>query len=501
MAAHQIIFNKVSFTYDGMDTVLFDGIDLSIDGGWTGLTGPNGAGKTTLLELATGMLRPDAGKIVFQGEAIYCNQRTDSPSELESGFFDAEDADAWRLKGVLEIEYDWLDRWDTLSHGERKRVQVGACLWRNPSLLAVDEPTNHLDLPARNLVLEALSAYRGIGLLVSHDRNLLDVLTTRTLILTENGPDMRTGSFSFAAEERRREIHEIRMRYQNEKRSLERLRKEEARRRNLAAQQHARRSKRGIPLKDHDARAKKNRARMSGKDGVGGKLLRQMDGRMRQTEERLDSLKTEKVRKTGIHIATVRSKSDSLYMNGEMVLPLGAGRVLSLPPLCIKPGSRIGITGPNGSGKSTLATHIVGSHRDDKIIYIPQEVPVPESIELRKRMLELSKRELGAVLSVVSRLGTRPEQLRDSEIPSPGETRKLMLALGLHTSPALIVMDEPTNHMDIPSIECIETALDETQCALLLVSHDLRFLDNLATEFWRIDWMPESRSSMLRPGF
>lgn len=500
MPADQILFSQVNFTYDGMNEPLFSHVDLSIGPGWTGVVGANGAGKTTFLQLAAGLITPDSGVVTVPSERLYANQRTDSPSKLEHAFALADDGDAWRLKGLLAIEYDWLDRWESLSHGERKRVQIGACLWSKPALLAVDEPTNHLDAPARKMVIEGFRGYHGVGLLVSHDRELLDTLTERTLILSESGIELRSGSFSRAWEERKRETQAMRDQYTNERRTLEKLRREESRRRQLAAQQHARRSKKGIPIKDHDARFKKNRARISGKDGVGGKLLRQMDGRLNQAETRLDSLRTAKNRKLGIHVETSRSKSDALFVTEACALPLGADRKLFLPDLVIEPEGRIGITGPNGSGKSTLVRHILSHLSVDPchVICIPQEIRVEESAALHRQMLNLSASELGLVLSVISRLGTRPDQLLESELPSPGETRKLMLALGIHSSPSLIIMDEPTNHMDIPSIECIEDALADTVCALLLVSHDQRFLDALATRYWRIEPMQKGDSTSLR---
>ena len=80
------------------------------------------------------------------------------------------------LKSRLGVEEDWETRWSTLSHGERKRAQIGVALWREPDVLAVDEPTNHLDAQARDMLKNALEAFTGVGLLVSHDRELLDSL-------------------------------------------------------------------------------------------------------------------------------------------------------------------------------------------------------------------------------------------------------------------------------------------------------------------------------------
>lgn len=98
-------------------------------------------------------------------------------------------------------------------------------------------------------------------------------------------------------------------------------------------------------------------------------------------------------------------------------------------------------------------------------------------------------------MRTVSRLGSRPERLLSSRNPSPGEIRKLMLALGMSLAPHIVVMDEPTNHLDLPSIECLEEALLECPCGLLLVSHDERFLDRLTDIQWRIESVEYSQGA------
>lgn len=120
--------------------------------------------------------------------------------------------------------------------------------------------------------------------------------------------------------------------------------------------------------------------------------------------------------------------------------------------------------------------------------YVPQEIGLDESraVLARARGL-LAGEELGRMMTVVSRLGSRPERLLDSDAPSPGETRKLMLAIGIALAPHVVIMDEPTNHMELPSIQCLEAALGGCPCVLVLVSHDLRFLARLTREWWRVE--------------
>jgi ATPase subunit of ABC transporter with duplicated ATPase domains len=122
----------------------------------------------------------------------------------------------------------------------------------------------------------------------------------------------------------------------------------------------------------------------------------------------------------------------------------------------------------------------------EHITYVPQEIDLSRSQDTLVQARALPHDQLGHLMTIVSRLGSRPHRLLDSTEPSPGETRKLLLALGMTRLPHIIVMDEPTNHMDLPSIECLEQALADCPCSLLLVSHDKRFLKALAQIEWRI---------------
>ena len=117
---------------------------------------------------------------------------------------------------------------------------------------------------------------------------------------------------------------------------------------------------------------------------------------------------------------------------------------------------------------------------------MPQEITEAESSRILAEVKELGSEALGRVMTSVSRLGSRPGRLLSSESPSPGEIRKILLALGVNRGPHLIIMDEPTNHMDLPSIQCLEEALADCPCALLLVSHDEHFLRKLVEIRWHL---------------
>lgn len=488
MTREAVLFYDVAFAYESMSTMLLEHIDLHLPSGWTGIVGANGAGKTTLLKLAIGDFVPRAGRVEYPERVVYCAQRTDDPPQALQGLLDADDGGAWELKGRLGLQWDWLQRWQSLSHGERKRAQIASALWQEPQVLAVDEPTNHIDVEARQMLVGALKAYRGIGLLVSHDRELLDDLCRQCVFVDPPAAVLRPGGYSQGNEQGQREDEETRRLAEQARKEHERLRREAIRRRAEAARADKRVSKRGLG-KDNAERFKRNLARVTGKDAVSGKLLRQLDGRLQQSEDRVAEIQVKKQYELGIWMPEGRSRRDALLRAEAGVLELGHGRQLQFPDLVLKPDARVALRGPNGAGKSTLLRHLLPQFNvpAERLVYMAQEIAAAESAQILEAAQALPREELGRMMTVVSRLGSRPTRLLESAEPSPGEIRKVLLAAGIARVPHLIVLDEPTNHLDLPSIECLEQALAGCPCALLLISHDLSFLQKLTQKCWQIE--------------
>jgi ATPase subunit of ABC transporter with duplicated ATPase domains len=489
-----VALRDLTFIHASSTAPLFSGLSLHLPCGFTGVVGANGTGKTTLLRIVAGELAPSAGTVQGAHDAVYCEQRTDAPPSGLGELLDDFEPEAFELRGRLGIEADYLARWSTLSHGERKRAQIACALWRRPALLAIDEPTNHIDARARDLLVAALERFRGVGLIVSHDRALLDALCVQCLWLEPPTARVYAGGYTQARGQRRLERAAAVAERSDATREVRRLQAEVVVRRERAEREHVDRSKRGLSRKDHDAREKIDRARVT--DGKAGASLRQLHGRTEQARARLDAARVEKDYETGIWLPGSRSRRDFLFALEAGDVPLGADRVLHAPRLSMRPEDRVAITGPNGAGKSTLVRRIL---RDvnvprEKVISMPQEIDAGEAVRLLDDARRLPSTELGHVMNVVSRLGSRPQRLLESRHPSPGEIRKLLLALGMARAPHFIVMDEPTNHLDLPSIEALEEALDACPCGLLLVSHDERFLERLAETSWHIDTDTNGRS-------
>ena len=488
MASAQLILQSVEFAHPGMTAPLFTDLTVQFPSGWTGIVGPNGAGKTTLLKVATGELAAQSGTVQRQGLALYVAQRTDEPPEMFEDFIWAPDAAV--LKARLRVGEDWPERWATLSHGERKRAQIAVALWREPAVLALDEPSNHIDAEARRLLWQALEDFCGIGLLVSHDRTLLDGLCSQCLLLDPPSAVLRPGGVTEALEQQEREETFAQGASDALRQTANRLKAEAQRRRVIADQKAAaaRGSKqKKIPANDHDGRAMRNLAKLTGKDAYAGKMAAQMKQRAGKVAAQRADIAVKKRYETGIWVDGASfMPRDFLLRLPAGRLPLGGGRFLHFPELAIGGTSRIALKGANGLGKSTLVRHVLGQLQLplEKLVTVPQEISAEESRALLDAVKRLPDAECGRVMTTISRLGSRPARLMESALPSPGEVRKLLLALGIVRGPHLIVMDEPTNHMDLPGILCLEEALADCPCAMLLVSHDEAFLDKITTTDW-----------------
>ena len=181
-------------------------------------------------------------------------------------------------------------------------------------------------------------------------------------------------------------------------------------------------------------------------------------------------------------------RRDSIVTVPEGRISPGGDFYLDVPELVVLPSDRIGITGGNGAGKSTLMGRIFSllTIPPERVVFIPQEIGEVEWERVRGGMQDLGSDRLGELLTVVHRLGSEPERVLSSVSPSPGEKRKIMLGLGILKNPALIMMDEPANHMDIFSLQCIEDSLKEFSGALIVVSHDVRFIQHVTLIEWNL---------------
>ena len=225
----QATLSNVRYSYPGASTTVLDGVSATFPEGWTGIVGNNGCGKSTLARIAAGILAPDRGTVAPAGIlAAYCEQDASRPPTLLADFACAWDRTAVRLRADLGIEEGWPWRFDELSSGQQKRLQVATALWQEPDLLVLDEPTNHVDAPTRRAIVEALRSFRGVGLLISHDRALLDALVERCLCFEAGGVALRPGTYAEGAAQAALEAKSAQRQRQDAKREVARIQAEAA---------------------------------------------------------------------------------------------------------------------------------------------------------------------------------------------------------------------------------------------------------------------------------
>jgi ATPase subunit of ABC transporter with duplicated ATPase domains len=484
-------FDRVSFAYAGERTVLRD-VSFRLPRGCTALIGENGAGKSTLLRLIAGELAPDAGVVrrSAQLKIAHCDERLEHASTEVLSFADAQDGAAYRLQAELRLDQAIGAPWPTLSPGQRRRMQLGAALHAQPDLLLLDEPSNHIDAEARAFLLAALARFEGDTLLISHDRALVDAVAAHTLQLAQATLRSYQGGYSAVREvlereqaARRNEKTELTREARRERRILE-----EARRVQAAAERS--RSTRQRMRSAHD-----NDARGMGRSTVAGwaeaRASRTVAVQRKSTERaqaHARALFVDEPLGRRLHAEFVPCPRPHVaQLHAER---LGhPGRVLLRDVhLQLRRAARVRIDGPNGAGKTTLlrAFH-AGLHDPERVLWLPQELPGGFARAQLDALRELERAQRGRVLNVLAALGVDPEHVLRSQALSAGEIRKLCLAWGLGRGVHALFLDEPTNDLDLPSVERLEAALVDYPGALLVITHDERFAQTALNERWSLE--------------
>lgn len=479
----------LSFAFSDAVPVL-DDIAFSLAPGWTGLVGPNGAGKSTLLRLIAGELRPTSGHVRLRppgARVAWARQDVEDRDAAIDGFAASDSSDDARLRALLRLDPTLLGRWPTLSPGERRRWQLGAVLAAMPDVLLLDEPTNHLDAEARGWVIEALRGFRGSGLIVAHDRALLDALVTRVWRLHDGGLRPWSGTYADARaaweaeragqvrdQARRRDEHD------RQRRLLDRQRRDAE-----AAARQRRAGPRMKTIHDHD----QSSAAVSGKiERSGRNVGRRAAVLARRTARAADAVGAVTVeRELGRSITLGYRRPDRPWLvEAGQPVTLPTGQVVRVP--AIGREDRIWLRGANGAGKTSLLRAILErlTIPAERVLALPQHTTDADGLATLAAVRRLDHEDRGRVLSTVAALGVDAGRLLATERPSPGETRKLMLALGLVAPVWLVVLDEPENHLDLPSVERLEAALTAYPGALLLVSHDERLAAAVTRSAWRL---------------
>ncbi len=473
---------------------LFHDISLGVgENERMGLIGPNGAGKSTLLRIFAGDEKPDSGTVSPRRglRTAYIAQEDLFPAAatVESVLTDALAGEALdeterevRIEVALgRVGFTQRDQAvETLSGGWKKRLSLARALVREAELLLIDEPTNHLDLEGvlwlEGLLREASFAF----ILISHDRVFLENVTTR---IVELHPQYAEGFLS------------VNGTYSTFLMQREEYLNAQANRQSALATQ----VKREIEWLQRGAQARSTKAQ----------------GRINQAGQMIDELaelkfRNNQTRTAGIDFSASGRQTRELLVGKDLAKSLGDKTLFQRLNLTLAPGTRLGLIGPNGSGKTTLIKLLTGEMN-------PDAGTVKRADGLRVLLFDQNRAHLDKSLTLRDALSPNSDTVtyrgnpmhvsgwakrflfKTEQLPTPirtlsgGEQARILIAQLMLQPADVLILDEPTNDLDIPTLEVLEDSLLSFPGALVLVTHDRYLLESVSTDLLALDGLGGAR--------
>lgn len=450
------------------DRLILDIKDFEIlDGDRIGIVGQNGAGKTTMLKVLMGNIEPDEGQIFLTESYSYISQMEDYCGECE------ENKVMKLFKAPEKYE-------DFLSGGEKIKLKISKALSENKKLIIADEPTSNLDSKSIKVLEDMLKGYKGALLLVSHDREFLDSLCNTIIEIEAGSIKVYKGNYSkyleLKREERKREEFEYNQ-YLTEKKRLENA---------VIGKQELRDSIKRTPKRMGNSEARLHK--------MGGqKAKKNLDNNIKALKSRIDHLeikeKPQNISETKVNIQggmeiisknIVEVKNLNLFAGNKLLIENAAFK--------IKRGRKVAIIGDNGSGKTTLLKEIIGKQNENikiankvTIGYFDQNQNILQREKsILENVMESSSYDQGFIRINLDNFGFKGDIVyKIVGSLSGGELVKVALCKILLSDNNILILDEPTNYLDINSMEALEKALLNTEKTVIIVCHDRKFIENI----------------------
>lgn len=519
-----ILLQNISFGFPG-GNLLFNHINFTIQSHTkSALVGSNGMGKSTLLKIIAHEIQPLSGNINIQGEIFYVpqmfgnfnhltiseclkiDQKLNALDKITNGEVDEKYFeilnDDWdieeRCQNALQYwglqDFDLNQKLEKLSGGQKTKVFLAGIQINHPDIIILDEPTNHLDLEGRKLLYDLIEKISATVIIVSHDRSLLNLVDT-IFELSNQGITAYGGNFDFYTEQKEVEEEALHNDINAKERALKKAKEKE--RETLERKQKL------------DARGKQKQE----KSGVARIMMNTLRNNAEKNTSKLKNIHAEKINDISGDLRDLRSTvrnfdqmkvnfNDSSLHSGKLLLAVENinfkyrtdklwAENLNLE---VRSGDRISIKGSNGSGKTTLIKLLLGniepfegkiSRAEFQSIYVDQEYSLinPElTVYDFVQTFNDSALQESEVKTLLSRFLFGKETWdKKCEFLSGGERLRLLLC-GLSISnkaPDLIILDEPTNNLDLQNVEILTNSIKDYHGTLLVISHDEIFLDEI----------------------
>lgn len=515
---------NISYTHPNKD-LLFDSIDLTVNKhDKIALIGNNGAGKSTLLKIIAGQCQPSAGNMTVLaqpydvpqhfgqyndltvGQALQVERKLTALREIENGNATEENYalldDDWTieerchqaLRNWQLTDLDLQQKMGTLSGGQKTKLFLAGISIHQPELILLDEPSNHLDYRSRQVLYDLLQSTPSTLIVVSHDRKLVN-LFGKVCELSKHGIAVYGGNYEFYLQQKQAENLALNQNIQSKEKTLRKAREKE--RETIERQQKL------------DSRGKSKQE----KAGVARIMMNTLRNNAENSTAKMKTVHAEKIGGISQDLQELRAAlpdiakmkfgfDDSALHRGKiLVTATNLNFRYGTQPLWpdslnfqITSGERIVLKGANGSGKTTLVKLILGNlenhtgtiyRADSQSVYVDQDYSL---IDKRLKMYEHVQNFNASALQeheVKNRLSrflfTKDDWDKPCSALSGGERMRLLLCCltVYQQSPDLIILDEPTNNLDIQNIEILTAAINEYRGTLLVVSHDERFLEEV----------------------
>lgn len=508
----QIRVSNLTFAYEGSPYDVLKNVSFNIDTDWKlGLIGRNGKGKTTLCNLLL-------GKYSYQGSIVSSVHFDYFPFKVnESDLEKTADelisiwkpqVESWQVliqMNEIKMDPECLYRpFKTLSHGERTRVMLAALFAGENEFLLIDEPTNHLDIKARKIVKEYLAKKKGF-ILISHDRDLLDAVCDHVLVFNKSTVEVQAGNFSSWWENKQKKDAYNAAENEKHLKEIGKLRESIKRSRSWADKNES--TKIGFDsIKEHDrcldtraiigAKTKKMQLRVQSYEKRVDREIEEKEGLLQDIEKVVD-----------LRLNPLNYHKETLIEARDLKLSYEGGKELfNGLNFKVNRGDRVILSGENGSGKSSIIRAIFqvldeknGVANDGKLL-IEGRLEVPSGLIISYINQDTSglkgslhnfcvERNIdkSLLLAILRQLDFEREQFnKNIEDFSEGQKKKVLIASSLLTAAHLYIWDEPLNYIDVFSRMQIEKLILSYKPTMLLVEHDVRFQEKIATEVVRL---------------
>jgi len=439
-----------------------------------GIVGVNGAGKTTLLKLLSQRIEPDEGWIKLYGKCSYISQI--DPPEKET--IQPEMASKFKVPQTYR---------ESMSGGEKTRFKLAVGLSSNNAIIFADEPTSNMDIEGIQLIENSLSGFSGALVLISHDRDLLDSLCNK--IIEIEGGKIKTYSGNYSeyikqkTEERERAQFEYEQ-YVKEKKRLERV---------MISTREKVKSMRKTPRRMGNSEARLHKMGNQKAKANLERAVKNVETRIQHLEVKEKPTKIEKIKLDIEDVQKIYSKV--IIELNRLNKSFGEKVIFKDAQFHLENGAKAGLIGPNGCGKTTLLKMILNQEPQIKIAptvkigYFSQELSIlEENKSILENVMAESVYEESFVRILLARLLFKGDSVyKKVGVLSGGERVKASFAKIICSDFNLLILDEPTNYLDLNSLEVVEEVLREYKHTLLFVSHDRRFINSVADQIMIIE--------------